>query len=158
MMWLRRWLVVLSLIVPLGAAIAATNTQEIDQRYRALSKELRCLVCQNESLAESPAGLADDLRQELRSQLENGRTDEEIKHYLVQRYGYFVLYKPPLIGRTLWLWLAPLFILIGLGGWVLTQFARREKSLAFAQTAKAQELPSDYAEQLEKIKKEFEQE
>lgn len=149
----RLWILGLFTLVPLGLAQAALIGQELDQRYYALSKELRCLVCQNESLAESPAGLADDLRQEVRLQLQNGKTDNEIKDYLVDRYGYFVLYKPPLIGRTLLLWLAPLFILIGLAGWVVTQLVRREKLSSVAQT-----LTIDYTEQLEKIKKEFKQE
>lgn len=154
----RLWLVGLFFLAPMGLVQAALSGQEIEQRYYHLSKELRCLVCQNESLAESPAGLADDLRQEVRSQLQSGKTDNEIKRYLVDRYGYFVLYKPPLIGRTLWLWLAPLFIFLGLAGWVTVQLVRKGKSSSIDELKADQPLASDYTAQLEQIKKEFKQE
>lgn len=155
MSWMLLWVVVLWL-----GAVSVTAAQELsasaaDRRYHALSKELRCLVCQNESLAESPAGLADDLRQELRAQIALGKTDQEIKDYLVQRYGYFVLYKPPFIGRTVLLWLAPLLVLLSLSLWLFLQFRSKRTQpteQAMYSGARVDEV------QLEKIKKEFEQE
>lgn len=138
-------------LIPLLAKEKQRLSQDSNLRFHALSKELRCLVCQNESLAESPAGLADDLRIEVREQIESGKTDEQIKHYLVDRYGYFVLYKPPFIGRTLLLWFAPFLILFGLGAWLVWQLVRRPKTSAVLSEV-------DYTVELEKIKQEFEQE
>lgn len=157
---IQTWWLFISLILlsPLGLAQTVLTEPQIEQRYYALSKELRCLVCQNESLAESPAGLADDLRQVVRSQLQSGKTDDEIKRYLVDRYGYFVLYKPPLIGRTLWLWLAPLFIFLGLAGWMFIQLRRRAKHVMTDQINADQKSTTDYTAQVERIKQEFKQE
>lgn len=149
---------VLLLLLPFYSLQAALSPQAADQRFNALSKELRCLVCQNESLAESPAGLADDLRQEVRSQIKTGKTDEEIKNYLVERYGYFVLYKPPFIGRTLLLWIAPFLILFGLGGWLVLQLVRKEKEKTSSQMEVELNKDMTYEKELAKIKKEFEQE
>lgn len=157
---MRYWLslcVFLLAVLSLPAQ-AALSPQELNQRYQSLSKELRCLVCQNESLAESPAGLADDLRQEVRQQIESGKSDAEIKSYLVDRYGYFVLYKPPFIGRTLLLWVAPFLILLGLGSWVILQLVRKEQKSALNVPPQEVSPEVDYSAQLAKIKKEFEQE
>lgn len=143
---------IIMLLLPWLQAQAALTPQEADQRYYSLSKELRCLVCQNESLAESPAGLADDLRQEVRAQINSGKSDAQIKDYLVERYGYFVLYKPPFIGRTLLLWLAPLLILLGFGGWMLLQLMRKQNTSIDTDTY----IEKNYQAQLEKIRKEFE--
>lgn len=151
-------LLALLLLLPLFTVQAELSTKEAEQRFNTLSKELRCLVCQNESLAESPAGLADDLRQEVRAQINTGKTDEEIKSYLVDRYGYFILYKPPLIGRTLLLWLAPFLILFGLGGWLVLQLIGREKRKSPTQVTSDSSSQMDYEKELAKIKKEFEQE
>ena len=151
-------LLALLLLLPLFTVQAESSTKEAEQRFNTLSKELRCLVCQNESLAESPAGLADDLRQEVRAQINTGKTDEEIKSYLVDRYGYFILYKPPLIGRTLLLWLAPFLILFGLGGWLVLQLIGREKRKSPTQVTSDSSSQMDYEKELAKIKKEFEQE
>lgn len=148
------------LLFPVFAVQAevSISTQEAEQRFNRLSKELRCLVCQNESLAESPAGLADDLRQEVRAQINTGKTDEEIKSYLVDRYGYFILYKPPFIGRTLLLWIAPFLILFGLGGWLVWQLVRKQKMKTSTQDDTASSVSRAYEKELAKIKKEFEQE
>lgn len=155
MSWMWLWLAALWIGGVSGLAAQELSSSAADQRYHALSKELRCLVCQNESLAESPAGLADDLRQEVRVQIASGKTDPEIKEYLVQRYGYFVLYKPPFIGRTVLLWLAPLLVLLSLSLWLFFQFRRKR-----AQTTEMDEVSIEAVDeaQLEKIKKEFEQE
>ncbi|MFN0184446.1 MAG: cytochrome c-type biogenesis protein [Aquabacterium sp.] len=95
-----------------ASALADSGTAETD-RLHALAAELRCLVCQNESLADSHAPLALDLKREIRAQMSAGRSDDEIRTFLVQRYGDFVTYRPPLDGRTLLLWAAPLLLLAG---------------------------------------------
>lgn len=83
-----------------------------EARLRKLARELRCLVCQNESLAESHAALAGDLREEIRDQIRAGSTDEQVVQYLVARYGDFVTYRPPFNARTLGLWMGPFVILL----------------------------------------------
>lgn len=91
-----------------------------EARYRALLPDLRCLVCQNESIADSTAPLALDLRHQVREQLAAGRSDAEIKRYLTDRYGDFVLFRPPFQRRTVLLWLGPFaLVLIGVAGLVL---------------------------------------
>lgn len=87
----------------------------VEQRLMKLSEELRCLVCQNQSLADSGAGLAEDLRREIRSMIVQGKTDKEIVDFLVQRYGDFVRYRPPVKSTTVLLWFGP-FALLGIGG------------------------------------------
>jgi cytochrome c-type biogenesis protein CcmH len=91
-------------------------------RARSLQRQLRCLVCQGESIDESGATLAADLRHLVRQQIADGKSDQQIKDYLVARYGDFVLMKPPLKPETYLLWLAPFVILGGAGGiafWVI---------------------------------------
>lgn len=147
----------LALWLPLLSAQNTLSEADVAQRLQHLSKELRCLVCQNESLAESPAGLADDLRREVRGQIESGRSDEEIKVYLVDRYGYFVLYDPPWLWQTWGLWLGPLFILLGLGGWLLWQL-RRVKPAAEPACRGDNVDDAETAAKLAKLKQEFERE
>lgn len=97
-----------------------------EDRYKALAEELRCLVCQNQSLADSHADLAGDLRDEVREQMASGRSDEEIKHFLVARYGDFVLFRPPLKETTWALWAGPFALLAtGAGAWWLVQRRQR---------------------------------
>jgi cytochrome c-type biogenesis protein CcmH len=97
-------------------------------RYEAINRELRCLVCQNQTIADSDADLAKDLRREVRGMLETGKTDDEIRGFMTDRYGDFVLYKP----RSMVLWLAPAVLL--LGGLVLVGriVVRRSQSMASA--------------------------
>ena len=94
-----------------GFALAGPPIEFLDDaeeaRFNTLIAELRCLVCQNQSLADSDAGLAEDLRQEVLVQMRSGKNDEEVKTFLVERYGDFVLYRPPLQTNTLFLWLGP---------------------------------------------------
>jgi cytochrome c-type biogenesis protein CcmH len=92
-----------------------------------LAEKLRCLVCQNESLASSHAELAEDLRREVREQMQKGMNDQEIIDYLVSRYGDFVLYDPPMKKSTLVLWFGP-FALLLIGGGVLVYQLRKRKS------------------------------
>jgi cytochrome c-type biogenesis protein CcmH len=86
-----------------------------EQRLRTLEEELRCLVCQNQSLADSNAPLAEDLRREVRALADAGRNDQEIREFLVARYGDFVLYKPPVKATTWPLWFGPFALLLGGG-------------------------------------------
>jgi cytochrome c-type biogenesis protein CcmH len=98
-------------LVLIGHGIAHAET-DIEQRAQHLSAELRCLVCQNQTLAESQAQLAVDLKKQLREQLARGATDEQVRDYMVQRYGDFVLYRPPLKATTWVLWFGPLAMLL----------------------------------------------
>ncbi|QPB20710.1 cytochrome c-type biogenesis protein [Rhizobium sp. 007] len=96
----------------------------LEARARALSAELRCMVCQNQSIDDSDAGLAKDLRLLVRERITDGDTDEEVLNYIVSRYGEFVLLKPRLSTRTVLLWGAPVLLII-VGGISLLVFARR---------------------------------
>jgi cytochrome c-type biogenesis protein CcmH len=88
---------------------------KLQQRYLDLTHELRCMQCQNESLADSPVGLASDLRRDVREQILAGATDEQIRDLMVSRYGDFILFRPRLNARTAWLWFAPgVLMIVGL--------------------------------------------
>jgi cytochrome c-type biogenesis protein CcmH len=91
----------------------------IEQRYQGLTEELRCLVCQNQNIADSHAELAQDLRSKVYEMLMLGKSDDQIVEYMTNRYGDFVLYRPPLKSKTMILWLAPLLTVLlgGLGFW-----------------------------------------
>ena len=107
----------LVLALPLQAREAAplAADEATEKRLVTISSELRCLVCQNESLAGSNAELANDLRREIRTMIRAGKSDAEITDFMVSRYGDFVLYRPPLKGTTLLLWFGPaLFFAVGL--------------------------------------------
>ena len=104
---------------------AQENNPQTEQRIRALSEKLRCLVCQNQSLADSNAELAQDLRVKLREQVQAGRSDEEIMDYLVQRYGDFVRYEPPFKASTALLWIGPFALLASALGLLLVILRRR---------------------------------
>ena len=102
---------------------------EFEGRLKRLESELRCLVCQNQTLADSNAPLAEDLRREVRALATSGKSDDEIRQYLVARYGDFVLYKPPLQRNTWLLWIGPFGLLLG-GGIVWYAILRRRKGAA----------------------------
>jgi cytochrome c-type biogenesis protein CcmH len=105
-----------------------------EARYKELTVELRCLVCQNQNLADSDAPLAQDLRKEIYNMLQAGQSDDEIKTFLVDRYGDFVLYKPPMKGNTIALWLMPgVLLLIGA---VVLIFIVRKRTRMFAEQTK----------------------
>ncbi|MEO8670481.1 MAG: cytochrome c-type biogenesis protein [Tahibacter sp.] len=95
-----------------------------EARFQKLTSELRCLVCQNQNLADSDAGLAKDLRQEVYEQLRSGKSNAEIKQYLVSRYSEFVLYDPPVKSATWLLWFGPL-LAAAIGGLVIALIVRR---------------------------------
>jgi cytochrome c-type biogenesis protein CcmH len=99
----------------------------VEARLKALAEELRCLVCQNQTIADSTAPLALDLRNQIRTQIAQGRTDDQIRSYMVDRYGEFVLYRPPFTATTALLWLGP-FLLIGAGLAIFLGIVRRRRT------------------------------
>jgi cytochrome c-type biogenesis protein CcmH len=99
---------------------------DLERRVTNLAHELRCLVCQNQTLADSNAPLAVDLRNQIREQLKAGRSEREITDFMVQRYGDFVLYRPPFKASTVALWTGP-FLLLGLGAWLFYRRLRTRK-------------------------------
>lgn len=104
----------------------------VDRRVQELSNELRCLVCQNQTLADSNADLAVDLRRQVREQVVAGRSNEQITDYLVARYGDFVLYRPPFKASTLLLWAGPFVLLLVALGVLLGALRRRRRQAAGA--------------------------
>ena len=94
-------------------AAPAAADPALEKRVMALAEELRCLVCQNQTLADSNAPLAEDLRNQLREKMRQGKSDAEVVDFLVERYGDFVLYRPPLKATTVLLWFGPLLLLCG---------------------------------------------
>ena len=113
-----------------GEAQDMAKDPVLEKRMVGLAENLRCLVCQNESLASSHAELAEDLRREVRELMQKGMTDQEIKDYLVARYGDFVLYEPPVKSFTLLLWLGPFALLMGGLGVLVLQLRNRRKTVA----------------------------
>lgn len=115
--WVSVWLLFL-LAMSSAWAIDPVEMEDpaLQERYRALSQELRCMQCQNQSIADSPVGLAGDLRREVRELLEAGSTDAEIREHMRARYGDFILFRPRFTVENLWLWLTPaVLLLLGLG-------------------------------------------
>lgn len=98
-------------------------------RYESITEELRCLVCQNQTIADSNAELAVDLRGQVRKMLEEGASDDDIRDYMSSRYGDFVLYKPPLSSRTAALWFGPLALLL-VGLLIMARVVRRHRAAA----------------------------
>jgi cytochrome c-type biogenesis protein CcmH len=132
------------LLARAGEAVPTENDPVAAARAVQLANELRCLVCQNQSLAESNADLAVDLRRQIREQIAAGRSDPEIVNFMVARYGDFVLYRPPFKATTLLLWLGPA-LLVAAGfvilGWQLRARRRREQpALTPAERARAERL------------------
>lgn len=121
------------MLVAAPIALAVDTGQAFDDpvlqaRYEKLVGEVRCLVCQNQTIKDSNAFLAQDLRREIRRLIEEGKTDAEIGEFLVDRYGEFALYRPRMSGKTILLWLSPL-LLIGVGGYVVTRVIRGRMAL-----------------------------
>ena len=104
------------------------NDPAVEQRLTRLAQELRCLVCQNETLADSRAPLAEDLRGEIREQIKAGKSDKEIIAFLTQRYGDFILYKPRVTYTTYLLWFGPFVLLLG-GLYVLFHYIKQRREL-----------------------------
>jgi cytochrome c-type biogenesis protein CcmH len=127
----------------LAAGIAAAQPDPaLEKRVAGLAQELRCLVCQNQTLADSNAPLAVDLRNQIREQLAEGASEQEVIDFMVARYGDFVLYRPPFKAATAALWLGP-FVLLALGAWLFFRIVRRraqEPPLSHAERARAAKL------------------
>lgn len=144
------FLLVLSLVISTVWAVDRNVAEFADakqeQRYRLLLEELRCVVCQNQSLADSNAELAQDLRNEVRQMLDAGKTNQEIIDFLVSRYGDFVLYRPPFKSTTYVLWIGPLALLMLALGAMLYFIRRQKRPLA------GDNIPLTEAEQ-EKLKR-----
>jgi len=107
------------------------ENKEQQDRFNELTQELRCLVCQNQNLADSDAQLAHDLRSEVHEMLQTGKSNDEIKQFMVERYGDFVLYRPPVQTNTYLLWLGPLALLL-IGGFILRVNVKKRSSLLVA--------------------------
>ncbi len=145
---MRRAWFLLMLLVPLQAfaSIEAYRFDDPDKeaRYRVLIAELRCLVCQNQNLADSNAELAQDLRRQTYEMVQNGSSNEEVITYMVQRYGDFVLYRPPFRTSTALLWVGPFLIFVVGVGFLLLFIRRRNKQpvvqLSSEEHARAQSL------------------
>jgi len=131
---MKRHLAYLLLLCALAVTVVAQTAQplaedpEVEKRLQELSKELRCLVCQNETLADSRAGLAEDLRKEIREQIKAGKSDKEIITFLTARYGDFVLYRPRVTPVTYLLWFGP-FVLLVVGLAVLYRQLKQRRAL-----------------------------
>jgi cytochrome c-type biogenesis protein CcmH len=130
---MKRTVLILAVMVSVAGIIVAKEAQsaedpQIEQRMRALTQQLRCLVCQNETLADSQADLAEDLRKQIREQMKAGKSDQEIIAFLTQRYGDFVLYNPPVKATTYLLWFGPFVLLLG-GTAFLFRFIKRRREL-----------------------------
>jgi len=125
-----------------GEAQPLAEDPQVEARLVAIAEELRCLVCQNESLASSHAELAEDLRREVRKLIRQDMTDAQIKTYLVERYGDFVLYRPPVKPLTWPLWFGP-FLLLALAVWSLWRYLRLRKAMLQQQTSDANHPPDN---------------
>lgn len=126
-------------------AIPVAEDLEVEKRMLALTMDLRCLVCQNESIADSRADFSNDIRREIREQIKANKTDQEIVQFLVDRYGDFVLYNPPMKPTTIFLWFGPIVLfIIGFGSLIVYLRRRREQieevSLSEVQLKKAEAL------------------
>jgi cytochrome c-type biogenesis protein CcmH len=108
-------------------APAVAANPALEARMMALAAELRCLVCQNQSLADSHAGLAEDLRQQIREMLAKGQSERQVLDYMADRYGDFVLYRPPLKAATALLWGAPVLLMAGAVGGLFIVLRRRQR-------------------------------
>lgn len=117
-------------------AVPLADDPVTEQRLISISEEMRCLVCQNESLAGSRSDLANDLRAEIRSLIRDGKTDDQIRSFMVERYGDFVLYRPPVKPLTWLLWIGP-FVILAFGIAGLLTYLRRRNTLVTSKTLTA---------------------
>ena len=130
---MKKLLLVIALLVGAPPALAidtdkAFDDPELQARYENIIAEVRCLKCQNQTIKDSNAFLAADLRREIRRMLSEGKSDQEVFDFLVERYGEFALYRPRMTGKTLVLWLAPGILLIG-GAFILFNILRRRMAM-----------------------------
>ena len=128
---MKRWMLLVLLCLPL--ALHATEAKPlaedevVEQRLIKIAEEMRCLVCQNESLAGSRADLAEDLRREIRAQIRQGKSDQEVMEFMVTRYGDFVRYRPPVKPTTWLLWFGPFLLLVAAVGLLVRVLRRRNR-------------------------------
>jgi len=115
-----------------------SDDPELEKRVTNLAKELRCLVCQNETLADSQADLAEDLRREIRAQMRAGKSDKEVVEFLTARYGQFVLYRPPVQPTTYLLWFGPFVLLLG-GLLILFRYIKQRRDAIAEQPLTAEQ-------------------
>jgi cytochrome c-type biogenesis protein CcmH len=141
---LRAWLAATALLALNAYAIDITvlPTDELQQRYEALTHEFKCMQCQNNSIADSPVGLASDLRRDVQEQLLAGKSDAEIRASMVKRYGNVILFSPPMESGTAWVWIAPIAVLAG-GVLVAAVIVRRRSAMVASDDSVVQtdELP-----------------
>jgi len=134
-----RFLLLLLIALPAGIvqgreAAPAADDPVLEKRVMDLASELRCLVCQNQTIADSAAPLAVDLRGQIREQLKGGASEQDVIDYMVARYGDFVRYRPPFEAKTLLLWTGP-FLFVVLGAWLLRRRLARPQAAAPELTA-----------------------
>lgn len=151
---MRHWLIALNLVLALN--VQAVEIRQFDdpakqQAYENLVKELRCLVCQNQSLADSDADLAKDLRTEVYNIIQSGKSEQEAVKFLVDRYGDFVLYNPPLKASTSLLWIGPFVLLLAGLTWLGLLAKKRSQTVDSAPDLSAEE-----SRRLQELKKKLE--
>lgn len=110
------------------------DSPDLEQHFQDLTEELRCLVCQNQSLADSDAALANDLRQEIYTMMKNGKSESQIKDFLIERYGDFILYRPPVNSKTWFLWLGPLLLIMAGSFTVLYLIKRKNDPIVITES------------------------
>lgn len=143
---MRKWLA--TILLSVVAAAQAASDPVLEARVMKLSEELRCLVCQNQSIAESNAELAQDLRRQVREMLAAGKSDDDVRAFMVERYGDFVLYEPPVKRSTLLLWLGPaVLMLTALGAFLWRLRARRQEPTELPDAAALEKARALLAEQ-----------
>ena len=133
---MRRWTIALTtaaVLMLLTTAVEAVDptqmpTPALQSRYLSLTHELRCMQCQNESIADSPVDLAADLRRQVHDMLIAGKTDDDVRNFMVARYGEFILFRPRMSLRNAWLWLAP-GVLILIGAFVAVRVIQQRSAL-----------------------------
>jgi cytochrome c-type biogenesis protein CcmH len=122
----------LCVLLASGQSRAVDTTQmptpALQERYLGLTHELRCMQCQNEAIADSPVSLAADLRRQVAEMLIAGKSDEDVRNYMVDRYGEFILFRPRVSSRTIWLWSAPGILLL-IGAAVAVRVTRQRSAL-----------------------------
>ena len=138
---MKFFVVAIGLIVVSGLVSVRSQTANdtlLEQRLQNLTRQLRCLQCRNETVADSPAQIADDLRKEIREQMKAGKSDDEIIAFLHERYGDFILYNPPVKATTYLLWFGPFLLLVG-GTLLLFRFLKQRRAMIETKPLTAEE-------------------
>ena len=147
---MRKWITMMLLItlaVSVSAKQSPVQESELEKHVSKLTEELRCLVCQNQTIADSHSGLAIDLRNQVREKISAGATDEEVKEYMVSRYGDFVLYRPPVKQTTWLLWFGP-FLLLALGlMFLLKRLIQLKRQMTFEYSGQSDQIAEEFKAQ-----------